>query len=134
MRHMYEVEESRGKVLSLPGGRLVSFPFLANVQANAVLISPEAEIESLLFDTPQCVPLENIICPKRLGYLYGEILTREIAISYEKQYYLIHLLQPIELRTRFLGAITVQALQVDATCTFIGFIPCSTTEEEEAQQ
>ena len=125
---MYEVEESKEKILKLPGGRLISFPFLVNVQADAVFINPKAEIESLLFDSPQCVPLENIICPKGLGYLNGEILTREIAINAEKQYYLIHLIQPIEIITRFLGILTVQALQVDAACTLIGFIRCSATE------
>ena len=120
----YEVAEGyEGKILSLPGGRLVSFPFLVNVRADAVLINPRAEIESLVFDTPQRIPLENIICPKRLGYWNGEIITREIAISYEKQCYLIHLIQPIEVITRYLGTLTLRALQVDATCTLIGFIP-----------
>jgi len=115
-------KEPKGKVLRLPGGRLISFPFLENVRADAVLINQDAEIESFLFDTPQCIPLEKIICPERLGCLNGEILTREIAVSAEKQCHLIHLIQPIEIRTRFLGILTVRALWVDAECTLEGFI------------
>ena len=116
------VKKPQNEVISLPGGRLVSFPFLANVSANAVSINPECEIESFLFDPPSNIPLENIICPKKLGHLDGEIFTREIVFSAEGQYYLIHLVNPIDIKTRFLGSITIRALQVDLTCALIGFI------------
>jgi len=113
------------EVLRLPGGRLVSFPFLENVNADAVLLNADAVIESILFDSPQSIPLENIDCPQRLGRLNGEILTHEIAVCAEEQYYLIHLVKPVEIITRFLGVISVRTLEIGVANKLTGFIRSS---------
>jgi hypothetical protein len=119
----YEIPEGcEGKILRIPGGRLVSLPFLSNCYADGVFINKDAVIESFFFDTPQKIDLDNIICSKDLGHLSGEILTREIAMSAEKQRYLIHLVQPADINTRFLGVIKIRALELDSSCNFVGFI------------
>jgi hypothetical protein len=119
----YELPEGReGKFLRIPGGRLVSFPFLSNCYADGVFINSDAVIESYIFDTPQKIDSDNIVCPKGLGYLSGDILTREIAMSAERQCYLVHLVQPVDINTRFLGIIKIRALELDPSCKFVSFI------------
>ena len=107
-------EASRSKIIRLPSGRLISFPFLHNANINGIVINSDLVIESYLFDTPQRINIEIINCE---GWtLNGDILTREITITSEKQLFLIHLIQPVEIVTRLLGSFNVRALGIDAAC------------------
>ena len=112
-------------VLQLPGGRNIDFPFLMNASVDAIVINEDAIIIAYLFNNPQEIALENIICPRSMGYLRGEILTKAISRVIEGDtcnICNIHLDEPIEIVTRFLGIFRAQTLGVDANCNLVTFV------------
>jgi hypothetical protein len=113
------------QVLQLPGGRIIDFPFLMNASVDAIVVNEDAITIAYLFIEPQEIALENIICPRSMGYLRGEILTKAISKVIEGDTCSIcniHLDEPIEIVTIFLGIFRVQTLGVDANCNLVTFV------------
>jgi len=111
------------KILHLPGGRIIDFPFLTNASVDAIVVNEDAITIAFLFiNTPKEIALENIICPKIMGYFRGEIQTQVISRDIERQLFNIHLIEPIEIVTVFFGNIRVKTLGVDENCNLVTFV------------
>ncbi|GBR74337.1 hypothetical protein NO1_1532 [Candidatus Termititenax aidoneus] len=120
-----KTKAAQGKrVLVLPEKPLVSFPFLKNVNADAVLIGADEIIESILFNPPQKID-QTILTYSSNFHISGDLLAREIAFSNKRQCFTIHLSQPVEFQTELLGTFKIRALEVNTASEVIGIIKLS---------
>jgi hypothetical protein len=110
------------RILALPEKPLVDFPFLKNASADAALIGADGVIESILFNPPQKID-PAVFTYSSIFHISGDLLAREIAFSNERQRFIIHLFQPVELQTELLGAFKIRALEVNTDCKITGIIP-----------
>jgi len=110
-----------GKVITLPGGRIFDFPFLMNAAIDRIVVNDDGITVAFLFNTPQKIELENIICPSFM-VLRGKILTNTISKEIDKEIYNIYLIEPMEIVALFFGIIRVQTIGVDANCNFVTFV------------
>jgi hypothetical protein len=122
-------EDNSDMQIELPDGKtgriiiapfVFNFPFLEHVTAEAIVQNSDGDIVVIKFKTPQEIDIETIICPGHLR-LSGEMLVEIITVNVEKNFYYLHLAQPIEIITRALGNIPIKVLGVDTACNFIRF-------------